>query len=141
MSNSVSLNPNQTGLSSQSKDRGGWISPKGLMRSYAHIFHQNSPKMVSNDIWHLHFSMESLKTTLWFRIFPQCGSKVTLSQGANFSAFSTQILKIYNFWPIWTIYTSNESWNYFILIFYKKKYSLIYKILWKLNFSKFLIQI
>ena len=105
----VVLNPNQTGLFGRSKDRGGWISPKGLMRSYAPIFHPNSPEMVSNDIWYLHSSMESLKTTLWFRIFPQYGSKVTLSQGANFSLSVHKFLKICNFWPIWTIYTSNES--------------------------------
>ena len=85
----TSIKPNQTGLFGRSKDRGGWINPKVLMRSYAPIFHPNSPEMVSKDIWHIHSSIESLKTILWFRIFPQCGSKVTSSQGANSSAFRT----------------------------------------------------
>ena len=124
------FNPNQTGLFGQSKSRGeggGNESKRRIFESYAHNGHPNLPQMVPNDILDLFPFMQSLKTILWFTMFPKCGAKITLSGGIIFSAFSTKFLKIYHFSPILTIYTSNESWNHSKLIFDVEKYSLIKK--------------
>ena len=66
-----------------------------------------------NDIWHIYSSIKTLKTILWFKIFPTKYPNLTKP---NYELPLWNLLKIYCFWQIWTIYTSNESWNHFKLI-------------------------
>ena len=58
------------------KTRGG-IPPQDLFRSYGYIFHPNSQKMALTNIWHLHPSIKTLKTILWFKSFPKWDTEVT----------------------------------------------------------------
>ena len=118
---------------------GGGI-PHRFIEVLCHNFYLNSPKMASNEIWQIYSSIKTLKTILWFNFFSKFGTKVTSSDQARLLASRIKkFLTIHDFWSIWTIYTSNESWNYLKFIFGIEKYCFIKRNLQILNFFKFLI--
>ena len=91
-----------------------------------------SPIFTKNGIkWHL-VSLSFFKNFVNHTViqrFLKVGHRSNSSDNPKFSAFRrTKNLKIYNLLPIWTIHTSNESWNPCKLIFGIEKYCLIKKI-------------
>ena len=104
---SVLFNPNQTGLFVQSKDRtGGVIPPCRFIEMLWPQIYQRWSQMI--------FGLFILLQKFWK---PYCDSKFFHNWALKYSHLTKQnyqlpgwkFLKIYNFWPIWIIYTSNKS--------------------------------
>ena len=86
------------------------------LRSYGHNFHQNSLKSLK---WHLAylFFYKIFENPSVIQNFSKMGYQSILVWPSQIMSFTLwNFLKIYHFWPIWTIYALNESWNHFKLI-------------------------